>query len=62
MDDLVGKLTPEQALQVVVRLTQKGSKIREAVLAVVMSILTEIDLDEVADVLSTCVSGRIIRC
>jgi hypothetical protein len=49
MDDLASKLTPEQALKVVVRLTQAGSQIREAVLAVVMSILTEIDLDEVAD-------------
>jgi hypothetical protein len=48
-DDIIGKLTAEQALQIVERLGRKGGKIREAVVAEAMSVLTEINLDETAD-------------
>jgi hypothetical protein len=49
MDEVVSKVTPEQALKIVERLSQKGGKIRQAVVAEAISILTEIDLDETAD-------------
>ncbi len=49
MDDIISKLTGEQALQIVARLGRKDSKLREAVLAEAMNVLTEIDLDEIAD-------------
>ncbi|MFI5461729.1 MAG: hypothetical protein ACHRXM_40610 [Isosphaerales bacterium] len=49
MDDVVSKLTPDQALKIVERLSQKGSKIREVVLAEAIGVLTEIDLDGTAD-------------
>ncbi|HYS49891.1 MAG TPA: hypothetical protein VEM36_14065 [Xanthobacteraceae bacterium] len=49
MDDVISKLTPDQALQIVERLTRKGGKIREAVVTEAMNILTEIDVAETAD-------------
>jgi hypothetical protein len=49
MQDVIGKLTPEQALNIVERLSRKGGTIREAVVAEAMNVLTEIDLDETAD-------------
>lgn len=49
MDDAIKKLTPEQALEVVMRLSDKGGASREAVVAEARSVLREIDLDEIAD-------------
>ena|SRR6516164_1381310 len=49
MCDLIRKLTPEQALEVLMRLTDKGGAIRDAVLAEAGNLLSEIDLDEIAD-------------
>src|SRR6516165_2451083 len=49
MDDVISKLTAEQALEIIERLGRKGGKIREAVLAEAINVLTEIDLDETAD-------------
>jgi hypothetical protein len=49
MDDVISKLTAEQALKIVERLGRKGGKLREAVLTEMMNVLTEIDLDETAD-------------
>ncbi len=49
MDDMISKLTAEQALKVVERLSRKGGKIREAVVTEAMNVLTEIDLVETAD-------------
>jgi hypothetical protein len=49
MDDVISKLTAEQALKIVERLDRRGGKLREAVLTEAMNVLTEIDLDETAD-------------
>jgi DNA-binding transcriptional regulator YhcF (GntR family) len=49
MDDIISKLTAQQGLMIVERLARKGGKLREAVVAEAMNILTEIDLDETAD-------------
>ena len=49
MDDMISKLTAEQALKILERLGRKGGKIREAVVTEAMNVLTEIDLDETAD-------------
>ena len=49
MDDVISKLTAEQALKIVERLGRKEGKLREAVLTEAMNVLTEIDLDETAD-------------
>jgi hypothetical protein len=49
MDDMIRKLTGEQALKIVERLRRKGGKLQEAVLTETMNVLTEIDLDETAD-------------
>ncbi len=49
MDDMISKLTREQALKIVERLGRKEGKFREAVLAEAMNVLTEIDLDETAN-------------
>ena len=49
MDDVISKLTAEQALKIVERLARKGGKLREAVLTEAMNVLTEIDLDETAE-------------
>jgi hypothetical protein len=49
VDDVIKKLTAEQALEVVKRLSEKGGKIREAVLAEARNLLTAVDVDETAD-------------
>ena len=49
MDELMRELTPEQALEVVRRLYEKDSRIREVVLREVMSVLEAADLAEIAD-------------
>ena len=49
MDDVISKLTAEQALKIIERLSRKGSQIRKAVLIEALNVLTEIDLDETAD-------------
>jgi hypothetical protein len=49
MDDVIKKLTEEQAIEVVKRLSEKGGKIREAVLAEAKNLLTAVDVDETAD-------------
>ena len=49
LSDVIKKLTPEQALEVVMRLSDKGGAIRDAVLAEARHVLSEIDLDEVAN-------------
>ena len=46
---LIKKLTAEQALEVVKRLSEKGGEIGEAVLAEVKSLLMGVDVDETAD-------------
>lgn len=49
MDDVISRLTAEQALKIVERLGRQGGKIREAVLTEAMNVLTEADVDETAD-------------
>jgi hypothetical protein len=49
MHEVIKKLTADQALEVVMRLCDKGGKVREAVLAEAKNVLSEIDLDEIAD-------------
>jgi hypothetical protein len=49
MSDVIGKLTAEQAVEIVERLYQKGGEIREAVLAEAMNVLADFDLDEIAE-------------
>src|SRR5262249_43831531 len=49
MDDVIRKLTAEQAFEVVLRLHRKGGEIREAAVTEATSVLTEIDLDEISD-------------
>ncbi|MGH8565496.1 MAG: hypothetical protein ACREXW_15980 [Gammaproteobacteria bacterium] len=49
MQDVINKLTAEQALEVVKRLSGRGGKVQEAVLAEARDVLSEIDLDETAD-------------
>jgi hypothetical protein len=49
MDDVIKKLTAEQAFEVVKRLSEKGDEIREAVLAEAKIFLMAVDLDETAD-------------
>lgn len=49
MDDVIKKLTPEQALEVVMRLSDKGGAVRKAVVAEAKNVLSEIDLDAIAD-------------
>jgi hypothetical protein len=49
MDDVIEKLTTEQALEVVKRLAEKGGEIRKAVLTEARAVLKKIDLDETAD-------------
>jgi hypothetical protein len=48
MNNLVKKLTTEQALEVVKRLAEKGGEIRQAVLAEARTASTNIDLDQVS--------------
>jgi hypothetical protein len=47
--DVIKKLSAEQALEVLKRLTAKGGKIQEAVLAEARDVSSEVDLDETAD-------------
>jgi hypothetical protein len=49
MDDVIKKLTAEQALEVVKRLYEKGGTIRKAVLAEARNLLTAVDVDETAE-------------
>ena len=49
MDDVIKKLTAEQALEVVKRLSEKGGEIGKAVLAEAKNLLMAVDLDETAD-------------
>ena len=54
MDELVGKLTAEQALEIVRRLSKKGGAIGKAIAAEAERLLSEINVDEIAeDVFST---------
>ena len=49
MTDVIGKLTSEQALEIVERLCRKGGDIRDAIVAEAMNLLTEFSLDDVAE-------------
>ena len=49
MNDVIKKLTAEQALEVVKRLSEKGGEIGEAVLAEARNLLTAVNVDETAD-------------
>lgn len=49
MTDVIGKLTAEQALEVVERLCRKGGEVRDAVVAEAIDLLTEFSLEETAD-------------
>ena len=49
MTDVIGKLTAEQALEIIERLWRKGGDIRDAIVAEAMNLLTEFSLDEVAE-------------
>lgn len=49
MYDVIKKLTPEQALELVMRLSDKGDAIRDAVLAEARKLLSAIDLHKIAD-------------
>lgn len=49
MDDVIGKLTSEQALKIIERLCRKGGELREAVVAEAMNLLAEFSVDETAD-------------
>jgi len=49
MLDLIQKLTPEQALEVVKRLSEKGKEIREAVIAEAKNLLTAVSMENTAD-------------
>lgn len=49
MCDVIDKLTPAQAKEVVIRLSQAGDEIRKVVVAEALNVLNEIDLDDIAD-------------
>jgi hypothetical protein len=49
MTDVIGKLTSEQALEIVERLCRKSGSVRDAIVAEAMNLLTEFSLDEVAE-------------
>jgi hypothetical protein len=49
MDEMIKKLTAEQALEVVKQLSEKGGEIGEAVLAEARKLLMAVDVDEIAD-------------
>ncbi len=49
MDEAIKKLTAQQALEVVTRLSERGGKIRDAVLAEARNVLSGIDLHQTAD-------------
>ena len=48
-DDVIGKLTAEQALRIVQQLSRGGGAIGEAVRAEAMNVLTGVDWDETAE-------------
>jgi hypothetical protein len=48
-NDVIDKLTPQQALEILKRLSQNEGKIREAVHAEARTLLQAVDLDETAD-------------
>jgi len=48
MTDVIGKLTAEQALEIVERLCRKGGDIRDAIVAEAMNLLTQFSLDGTA--------------
>jgi hypothetical protein len=48
MTDIISKLTPQQALQLVQRLARQGGSIREAVIATATDMLAEVDVDGIA--------------
>jgi hypothetical protein len=49
MNDVIKKMTAEQALDVVKRLSEKGGEIGEALLAEAKNLLMAVDVDETAD-------------
>ncbi len=49
MSDVIGKLTSEQALEIVERLCRKTGNVRDAIVAEAMNLLTEFSLGEVAE-------------
>jgi hypothetical protein len=49
MHDVIQKLTPRQAFEVVLRLRDRGGAIHDAVLAEARDVLIRLDLDEIAD-------------
>jgi hypothetical protein len=49
MTDVIGKLTAEQALEIVERLCRKSGSVRDAIVAEAMNLLTEFSLEEVAE-------------
>ncbi len=49
MDNVIHRLTPQQALAVLMRLSNKGGSIGEAVLAEARYVLSAIDLNQIAD-------------
>ena len=57
----IKNLSPEQALEMVMRLSEKGGRLREAVLAVVRNVLGEIDLDETADDVPIECAGNLLN-
>jgi hypothetical protein len=49
MDDVIRKLTPAQALELVARLSRSGGEVRQAVIAEATNLLAEVDVEETAD-------------
>jgi hypothetical protein len=49
MNDVTGKITSEQALLIVERLCRRGGDVRDAIVAEAMRLLSEFDLDHIAD-------------
>jgi hypothetical protein len=49
LDEVIRKLTAEQAAKIVERLGRKGGEIGEAVVTEAMNVLTEVGLNEIAD-------------
>jgi hypothetical protein len=49
MDDVIKSLTPEQALEVLKRLSEKGGVLAEAVLSEAKHLLNETDPDQTAE-------------
>lgn len=49
MDDLIKKLTPEQAFEVALRLSQEEGAVRDAVLAEARNVLCDVDPEDIAD-------------